>query len=81
MALLMAAMWPQMLAGVVLNDIGPEIDPTGAARISIVCRPLAAGTHLGRCRCTDEDDVRPGDALNTPTHSGSRSRACRSTRR
>jgi pimeloyl-ACP methyl ester carboxylesterase len=33
MATLMAAMRPQMLAGVVLNDIGPEIDPTGAARI------------------------------------------------
>ena len=33
MALLMAAMRPQMLAGAVLNDIGPEIDPTGAARI------------------------------------------------
>ena len=33
MAMLMAAMRPQMLAGVVLNDIGPEIDPAGAARI------------------------------------------------
>jgi pimeloyl-ACP methyl ester carboxylesterase len=33
MAMLMAATRPQMLAGVVLNDIGPEIDPTGAARI------------------------------------------------
>jgi pimeloyl-ACP methyl ester carboxylesterase len=33
MALLMAATRPQALAGVVLNDIGPEIDPTGAARI------------------------------------------------
>jgi pimeloyl-ACP methyl ester carboxylesterase len=33
LALLMAAMRPQMLAGVVLNDIGPEIDPAGAARI------------------------------------------------
>ena len=33
LAMLMAAMRPQMLAGVVLNDIGPEIDPTGAARI------------------------------------------------
>jgi pimeloyl-ACP methyl ester carboxylesterase len=29
----MAAMRPQLFAGVVLNDIGPEIDPTGAARI------------------------------------------------
>jgi pimeloyl-ACP methyl ester carboxylesterase len=33
MAMLMAAMRPQVLAGVVLNDIGPEIDPAGAARI------------------------------------------------
>ena len=33
MAMLMAATRPQALAGVVLNDIGPEIDPAGAARI------------------------------------------------
>ncbi len=33
MAMLMAAMRPQMLASVVLNDIGPEIDPAGVARI------------------------------------------------
>lgn len=33
MAMLMAATRPQMLAGVALNDIGPEIDPVGAARI------------------------------------------------
>ncbi|HEY7638734.1 MAG TPA: alpha/beta hydrolase [Steroidobacteraceae bacterium] len=33
MAMLMAATRPQMIAGVVLNDIGPEIDPTGVARI------------------------------------------------
>lgn len=33
MALLMAATRPQALAGVVLNDIGPEIDPAGVARI------------------------------------------------
>jgi pimeloyl-ACP methyl ester carboxylesterase len=33
MAMLMAAMRPQAFAGVVLNDIGPEIDPAGAARI------------------------------------------------
>jgi pimeloyl-ACP methyl ester carboxylesterase len=31
--MLMAAMRPQAFAGLVLNDIGPEIDPTGAARI------------------------------------------------
>jgi len=33
MAMLMAATRAQLFAGVVLNDIGPEIDPTGAARI------------------------------------------------
>ena len=33
MAILTAAMRPQLLAGVVLNGIGPEIDPSGAARI------------------------------------------------
>ncbi|HET9446788.1 MAG TPA: alpha/beta hydrolase [Steroidobacteraceae bacterium] len=33
MAMLMAATRPQALAGVVLNDIGPEIDPAGVARI------------------------------------------------
>jgi pimeloyl-ACP methyl ester carboxylesterase len=32
-AMLMAAMQPDALAGVVLNDIGPELDPTGLARI------------------------------------------------
>jgi pimeloyl-ACP methyl ester carboxylesterase len=33
MAMLMAATRPQMLVGVVLNDIGPQIDPAGVARI------------------------------------------------
>src|ERR1044071_5870722 len=33
MAILMAATRPQTIAGVVLNDIGPEIDPIGVARI------------------------------------------------
>jgi pimeloyl-ACP methyl ester carboxylesterase len=33
MAMLMASMRPQMLAGVVLNDIGPELDAAGIARI------------------------------------------------
>ena len=37
-AMLMAAMQPQALAGVVLNDIGPELDPRGLARI---------GTYVG----------------------------------
>ena len=33
MAMLMAATRPQSIVGVVLNDIGPEIDPAGVARI------------------------------------------------
>jgi pimeloyl-ACP methyl ester carboxylesterase len=33
MAMMMAATRPQLLAAVVLNDIGPEIDPVGVARI------------------------------------------------
>lgn len=34
MAMIMAATTPQLLAGVILNDVGPEIAPEGLARIS-----------------------------------------------
>lgn len=34
LAMMTAAMRPGLLAGAVLNDIGPEIDPAGAARIA-----------------------------------------------
>lgn len=34
LAMLMATLSPGLLAGVVLNDVGPEIDPAGAARIA-----------------------------------------------
>ena len=32
-AMIMAAMQPQRIAGIVFNDVGPEIDPAGLARI------------------------------------------------
>ncbi len=34
MTMLMAAMKPGRIAGVVMNDIGPEVDPSGVARIA-----------------------------------------------
>ncbi|MFP4003097.1 MAG: alpha/beta fold hydrolase [Alphaproteobacteria bacterium] len=34
MAMVMAAMKPERVAGMVLNDVGPEIDPAGLERIS-----------------------------------------------
>ncbi len=33
MSFLMAAMQPERIAAMIINDIGPEIDPTGLARI------------------------------------------------
>jgi pimeloyl-ACP methyl ester carboxylesterase len=33
LAMMLAATQPALVSGVVLNDIGPEVDPTGAARI------------------------------------------------
>ena len=41
MAILMAATRPQSLAGVILNDIGPELDPAGAQRIASYAGRLA----------------------------------------
>ena len=40
--MLMAATRPQAIAGLVLNDIGPEIDPAGAARIQAYVGRLPA---------------------------------------
>ena len=61
MAILMAAMRPQALAGVVLNDIGPELDPTGAQRIQLR-GSTAARAYLGRRRTTNETHFRSGSA-------------------
>jgi pimeloyl-ACP methyl ester carboxylesterase len=33
MAMVLAAMQPDVVAGIVLNDVGPEVDPAGLARI------------------------------------------------
>ncbi len=62
MAMLMAAMRPQMLAGVGVERYRSRDRPGRRDAHSIVCRTIAAGAQLGRCRCTDEDDVRSGAA-------------------
>ncbi len=45
-AMALAAFAPQRLAGVILNDIGPEIDPAGIARIMTYLGVLPAGSDL-----------------------------------
>jgi pimeloyl-ACP methyl ester carboxylesterase len=47
MAMIMAAMRPQALAGVVLNDVGPEFDPVGVARIQSYVGRLPSVTTWG----------------------------------
>lgn len=41
MSMIMGAQMPERIVGMVLNDIGPEIDPTGLARISAYAGKLA----------------------------------------
>ena len=60
MAMLMAAMRPQMLAGVVLNDIGPELDPSARARIQSYAGRLPP-VRTWDDAAADEDDVRSRD--------------------
>lgn len=42
MAMVMTAMSPERVAGVVLNDVGPEIDPAGLERISAYAGKMPA---------------------------------------
>jgi len=44
MAMLMASMRPQAIGGVVLNDIGPELDPAGTRRIQSYVGKLPPAT-------------------------------------
>jgi pimeloyl-ACP methyl ester carboxylesterase len=55
MAMLMASMWPRQLAGVVLNDVGPELEIVGSQRIqSYVGRVQEVATWDEATRCTQE---------------------------
>ena len=62
MGMAMAAMKPDRIAGVVLNDAGPEIDPAGIRRIAGYAGKLAAGVLLGRGGRAGQERLRPGIA-------------------
>jgi pimeloyl-ACP methyl ester carboxylesterase len=47
MSMLMANMQPERFAGIVLNDIGPELDPAGLDRIKGYVGKRPRDTHLG----------------------------------
>ena len=73
MGMLMAAMRPQAFAGLVLNDIGPELDPAGATRIAVVRRPTAAGAELERRGRAGEDRCSGTRCPTTTTRAGASS--------
>lgn len=58
-AMVMAALQPQRIAGIVFNDVGPEIDPAGLARIQGYVGkgvPLASWEEAARqCAATNGD--------------------------
>ena len=60
--MLLAGMLPGRIAGAVLNDVGPEIDPAGLSRIrGYVGRSSTWPTWMHAARCVQEmnDDVYP----------------------
>ena len=61
MAMLMAVQQPQRVAGIVLNDAGPEIDPRGLARIAQYAGKLPLVNSWNEA--VDQAKVIYGDAL------------------
>ena len=69
---LFSAIWPQKVLGLVLNDVGPEIDPTGLARIGAyvgkqppVITWEDAALAVERLDRTVYPDYQPADWLRT----------------
>ncbi len=61
LAMIIAATQPELVSGVVLNDVGPEVDPKGLARISqYVGRPAPASSWEDAARYCRE---KYGDAI------------------
>ncbi|WP_336986977.1 alpha/beta hydrolase [Altererythrobacter aquiaggeris] len=67
MTMLLAAMDPSRLAGVLLNDIGPELDPAGLARISGYVgqgRSFETWMHAARALGVGQGDLFPDFDIN-----------------
>ena len=58
LAMMMAVGSRDRVSGVVLNDMGPEVDPTGLERIKGYAGRLPAPKNLGRGDCANSSDVR-----------------------
>ncbi len=59
MAMIMGAMAPQVIAGLVINDVGPELDPSGLARIAGYTgkgKPVETWEEAG-ARCAETNSV------------------------